>query len=117
MDAAHDHPELLSYHGMHALGYNIEGTTDVLVATSSAVAARLPVKGAQALFDVRKRVMDADLICAEVRLVLANLHAPDEQPVVVSLAHHLRTPMIFCYESHSATHSKVSHGVLVLAWT
>ncbi len=89
VNAANNYPQLLSYYGMHALGYNLEATTDVLVAKRSAVRAHLPVKGAQVLFDIRKDIADDDLIRAEVRLVLANLHAPAEKPVVVSFAHPL----------------------------
>ena len=91
VDAAVD-PDLLSYSGKYALGYNLGATTDVLVAKRSAVRTLLPAKGAQVLFDLRKQVTDSDLIHGEVRLVLANLHAPAEKPVVVSSAHHLRAP-------------------------
>ena len=90
VDAAHNYPELLSYYGVRALGYNIEATTDVLVAKRSAVRAHLPVKGARVLFALRKQVADSDLVHAQVRTVLANLHAEAEKPVVVSFAHHLR---------------------------
>ncbi|CAL5227940.1 g10987 [Coccomyxa viridis] len=83
VDAAHNYPELLSYYGVRALGYNIEATTDVLVAKRSAVRAHLPVKGARVLFALRKQVADSDLVHAQVRTVLANLHAEAEKPVVV----------------------------------
>ncbi|CAL5227791.1 g10813 [Coccomyxa viridis] len=82
VDAAVD-PDLLSYSGKYALGYNLGATTDVLVAKRSAVRTLLPAKGAQVLFDLRKQVTSPDLIHGEIRLVLANLHAPAEKPVVV----------------------------------
>ncbi len=50
------------------------------------------MKGARVLFDLRKQVADSDLVHAQVRTVLANLHARAEKPVVVSSAHHLRAP-------------------------
>ena len=98
VDAAHDYPELLSYHGKQLLGYNFEGTTDVLVAKRSAIRAHLPVKGARVLFDLRKHVTDSDLVHAQVRTVLANLHAQAEKPVVVSFPHHLIALKVPCSE-------------------
>ncbi len=83
VDAARD-PELLSYSGLRKFGYNCKGTTDLLVAKRSAVKAHHPEKGAQMLFDIRTTVTDNALRHAEVRVLLANLHAPAEKPVVVS---------------------------------
>ena len=87
VDAAQD-PELLSYPGMRKFGYNCKGTTDLLVAKRSAVKAHHPEKGARMLFDLRPTVTDADLRHAEVRALLASLHAPAKKPVVVSSIHH-----------------------------
>ena len=89
VDATRD-PQLLSYAGLANLGYNFEASTDVLVATRSAVRAHRPEMGARVLFDIRRVVTGAEIIDAEARLLLANLHAPDEKPVMVSSVHSLR---------------------------
>ena len=87
VDAARN-PELLSYAGLRKFGHNCKGTTDLMVAKRSAVKAHHLEKGTRMLFDFRTKVTDADLMHAEVRALLANLHAPAEKPVVVRSIHH-----------------------------
>ena len=95
VDAARDHPDLLSLFGMETFRHNFTATTDLLVSKSLAIRAHRPEKGAQVLFDIRKEVTEAHSIQAEARLVLANLHAPAERPVMVSCIHHFKTLNIF----------------------
>ena len=114
VDAAQD-PELLSYSGVRKFGYNCNGTTDLLAAKRSAVKAHHPEKGAQILFDVSLKLAESDLRHAQVRVLLANLHAPAEKPVVVSSIPCLGAMKLFCYEHlHRLARQRFSK-VLVLA--
>lgn len=87
VDAANRHPQLLSYDGLETLGRNFRGTTDVLVANRSAVRALQPERGMRLLFELKKEVTKSDVIKAQARLLLANLHSPDSRPMMVSLEH------------------------------
>ena len=88
-------PQLLDYPALQTLGFDFEGTTDVLVAERSAVRAHQPEKGARVLLDIRRTITGSEIVDAEARLVLANLHAPNEKPIMVRSANSLRAPK-FC---------------------
>ena len=95
VDATGD-PHLLSYAGLRKLGFNFKASTDILVAKRITVRAHQPGKGARVLFDIRRAVTGADIVDAEAKLVLANLHAPDEKPIMMRPAHSLRALKFSC---------------------
>lgn len=108
-------PQLLDYSALQTLGFDFEGTTDVLVAERSAVRAHQPEKGARVLFDIRMTITGSEIVDAEARLVLANLHAPNEKPIMVRSANSPRAPKSAVATDHGAQHRRGPPGVLVLA--
>ena len=84
MDAANLNPYLLSYDGLETLGRTFRGTTDVVVADRVAVRTRCPQMGLRVLFKLKKAITDSDVVPARARVLLANLHSPDNRPVMVS---------------------------------
>ena len=83
VDAADD-PHLLSYDTQETLGFNFRGTTDVLVATRTAIRSRTPEMHMLLLFDLKKNITKPAVLQASVRLILANLHSPKTKPAMVS---------------------------------
>ena len=97
VDAGNHHPHLLSYDGLETLGRNFRGTTDVLVADSSAVRALQPELRMRLLFELKKGVVNSDVIRAQASLVLANLLSPDTRPMMVSLEHGLSHVTVYAH--------------------
>ncbi len=85
VDAANEHPHMLSYDGVETLGCSFKGTTDVLVATRSAIRAFKPWLGICLLFGLKKKLSEPDVREAEACLLLANIHSTEIRPVMVSL--------------------------------
>ena len=84
VDAARD-PQLLSYDGLETLGRKFKGTTDVLLASRSAIRTLQPELGMQLLFQLKKAFVRADVFKAQASMLLANLHSPESRPMLVSL--------------------------------
>ena len=84
VDAASE-PELLSFVGSETLGFNFKGTTDVLVATRTAILNCAPDLEMRLLFKLKKESPGSALNQARLSLLLANLHSPVTKPAMVSL--------------------------------
>ena len=56
-----------------------------------------PEKGLVLLFDIRQHLTPEDVYSSRTRLLLANLHSPEEKPVVVGLINLAETSSSSCY--------------------
>ncbi len=83
VDASNQLPNFLGYDATETLGYEFSGTASVVAIDRSAIEALEPQKGMDLLLDLRKRVTRGDVIQAQAKLLLANLHAPERRPVLV----------------------------------
>ena len=87
VDAAQDHPQLLSHEGGKRLGFTFKGTTDLMATTKrSAGGANWPRKGMRLLMDIKPHITRCDIHQAQARLVLGNIHSPESRPVMVRFA-------------------------------
>ena len=84
VDAANHHPSMLSYDSEPILGKNVRGTTDVAICTRVSVKTFSPQLGVRLALVLKKRVNTAAVAQARATLLLANCHAPEMKPVVVS---------------------------------
>ena len=87
VDTAKDHPHLLQYFGLCTLGFDFDGTIDVVVTHRQAIALGKPERGLRLLFDLREIVTESDIIRAQAKVLLANLLSPEQRPALVSSKH------------------------------
>ena len=84
VDAAKNN-QLLNYPSLEKLGFNFKGTTDVLVATRTAILNSTPNVEMLLLLKLKKKSPGSALNQARLSLLLANLHSPKTKPAMVSL--------------------------------
>jgi hypothetical protein len=82
IDANH-HPSLLETMKGRVLPFTLKGTTDYAAVDRDADAAFMPDLGLRVLFELKKVINRGSVYQALVKLVAANIHTPDNQPVMV----------------------------------
>ncbi|DBA79685.1 TPA: hypothetical protein ACH3X1_008358 [Trebouxia sp. C0004] len=83
IDAANSYPKLLETGKCSSLPFALKGSTDYAAVTRASVRARLPITGLKALFELKKAISSGTVYQAMVQLLVANIHTPSHQPVMV----------------------------------
>ncbi|CAL5225924.1 g8717 [Coccomyxa viridis] len=83
VDAATKEPHLLSYDSSQTLGYEFRGTAAVLLTEKQTRMCFKPMLCAHLLLEVNKELTDRNVIQAQAKLLLANMHDPERRPVLV----------------------------------
>ena len=74
---------MLSYHSETVLDIKVRGTTDVAICTRTSVLGYSPQLGLKVLFELKKSAGKEAATQARITLFLANLHSPNQRPIVV----------------------------------
>ena len=98
VDAATKEPHLLSYDSSQTLGYEFRGTAAVLLTEKQTRMCFKPMLCAHLLLEVNKELTDRNVIQAQAKLLLANMHDPERRPVLVS--RFMDVPHSMCMKGH-----------------
>ena len=83
VNAAVTEPSMLTYYSEATLGFIFRGTSDVAICTGRSVLDMSPELGLKVLLELKKLKGREAFTQARATLLLANLHSPEERPIVV----------------------------------